>query len=376
MDRNTQCVAGLTKSTILKYLLIFYCVWGVLQPAGQYAEAAGNAWSPLVARLTADGFNEQQLVKLFSRPDVTYDPGVMAHKINALYTKKFGSQLVRNIQRELHRLGYYTYKVDGFIGSKTRQAIRGFQQVQGLKRDGKASKALLHVLRTKGKKRPAGYALPSIPKRPNVYASITTPERLREAKAFYLKHQPELLKMERTYGVPASIATGLLAVETRFGTYLGEEKAFLSLASMARTTSFASIRKYFKGERLGKKELRYLRKRTQQKSDWAYKELKALLRHAWDLRRDPLAIPGSVYGAIGICQFMPSNVSKFGKDGNGDGLVDLFDLEDALHSLGNYLKKSGWHGNSRKQQRRALYHYNHSKVYVNTILYVADYVRK
>ncbi len=360
--------------SFFKYVLIACCLGAVLL-AGQQAEASGRNWSPLIARLSSDGFDRKEMTTLFARPDVVYDPAVMARKIKPLYTHKFGSRLVRETQQELHRLGYYTYKVDGFIGSKTRQAIRGFQKVQGLEQDGRANDELLHILRTKGKTRPAGFALPPIPKTPDLYRSVTTPERLREAKAFYLKHQPELLKMERTYGVPASIATGLLAVETRLGTFLGDEKAFLNLACMADTPSFDTIRSYFSDERVGKTELAYLRMRTQQKSDWAYDELKALLHHAQSLGRDPLIIPGSVYGAIGICQFMPSNIEKFGRDGNGDGLVDLFCLEDALHSLGNYLKQAGWHGNSRRQQRRALYHYNHSKVYVNTILYVADYVR-
>ena len=356
--------------------VILGIVLSVIPMAGQRAEASQGDWAPLINRLAADGFDAKQLTALFSRPDVTYDAKVMYRKIEPLYAKKFGTQLVRQTQQELQRLGYYTYKADGIIGSKTRQAIRGFQQVQGLKPDGKASPELLVKMRKRGKKRPAGYALPPIPKAPAVYTSVTTPERLQEAKQFYTKHQRELLKMERTYGVPASIATGLLAVETRLGTFLGEEKAFLNLAIMAETPSFDSIRKYFKGEYLNGTMISYLRTRTQQKSDWAYDELKALLHHAASLGRDPMQIPGSIYGAIGICQFMPSNVDKFGKDGNGDGRVDLFDLEDALHSLGNYLKRAGWHGNSRRQQRRALYHYNHSTVYVNTILYVADYVRK
>ncbi len=373
--KSVDFTAGTARTIRLNGVVLFFALACMLFGA-QHARASQRDWSPLITRLVADGFDKKQLTALFSRPDVIYDPKVMFRKIEPLYTKKFGSQLVRHIQQELHSLGYYTYKVDGVMGSKTRQAIRGFQKVQGLKQDGKPTQKLLTELRTRGKKRPAGYALPPIPKRPAIYKSVTTPERLREAKQFYRKHQRELLKMERTYGVPASIATGLLTVETRLGTFLGEEKAFLNLAIMAQTASFESIRSYFKGEHLNETKVRYLRTRTKQKSDWAYGELKALLRHAACLGRDPMHIPGSIYGAIGICQFMPSNIDKFGKDGDGDGRVDLFDLEDALHSLGNYLKRAGWHGNSRRQQRRALYRYNHSTVYVNTILYVADYVRR
>lgn len=51
----------------------------------------------------------------------------------------------------------------------------------------------------------------------------------------------------------------------------------------------------------------------------------------------PSHLPGSIYGAVGLCQFMPSNIAVYGADGNGDGRVDLFDTSDAIASLANYL---------------------------------------
>lgn len=42
-----------------------------------------------------------------------------------------------DIQRKLKRLGYYTGKIDGIEGSKTRAAVRAFQRDNGLKQDGK-----------------------------------------------------------------------------------------------------------------------------------------------------------------------------------------------------------------------------------------------
>ena len=93
---------------------------------------------------------------------------------------------------------------------------------------------------------------------------------------------------------------------------------------------------------------------------------------------DPLTVPGSLYGAIGIAQFMPSKALRYGVDGNGDGAVNLFDLEDAVFSMGRYLRANGWRGSmrSRRKQRRAIYNYNHSTIYVNTVLAVADHLRE
>jgi membrane-bound lytic murein transglycosylase B len=65
-----------------------------------------------------------------------------------------------------------------------------------------------------------------------------TEERLREARQFLGDHQKILLRLERYYGIPGEIAVGILTVETRLGTYLGDESAFLTLASMARCDDF------------------------------------------------------------------------------------------------------------------------------------------
>ena len=72
---------------------------------------------------------------------------------------------------------------------------------------------------------------------------------------------------------------------------------------------------------------------------------------------------------------MPSNVLKYGVDGNGDGRVDLFEKADAIFSIGNYLKAHGWGGSMGEEARRAvIMKYNKSGVYVNTVLYVADWL--
>ncbi|MBR2988767.1 MAG: peptidoglycan-binding protein, partial [Clostridia bacterium] len=46
------------------------------------------------------------------------------------------TQNIRIVQTRLKELGYYTIKVDGIWGPKTRQAVRNFQRDYGLKVDG------------------------------------------------------------------------------------------------------------------------------------------------------------------------------------------------------------------------------------------------
>ena len=199
---------------------------------------------------------------------------------------------------------------------------------------------------------------------------------MAEAKEFYDANLPLLQKVEATYGIPPEIAVGILTVETRVGKFLGRESAFRTLASMAATREYADVKAVFIREHPSGKSLAWLVKRMRQKADWAYDELKALLRYSIAKGADPRTLPGSIYGAIGISQFMPSNALRFGVDGDGDGRVDLFTVDDALHSMGNYLKAHGWKpAKTRRGQRQVLYRYNHSVTYVNTIMAVADFLR-
>lgn len=57
------------------------------------------------------------------------------------------SDLVADVQRELVQLGFYEGAVDGVLGPRTTQAIRDFEQSQGLKIGGEPSPMLLDVMR-------------------------------------------------------------------------------------------------------------------------------------------------------------------------------------------------------------------------------------
>ena len=80
---------------------------------------------------------------------------------------------------------------------------------------------------------------------------------------------------------------------------------------------------------------------------------------------------------MGLCQFMPSNISRYGVDGNADGVIDLFTVDDAVASLSNYLRRNGWKsGLSISQQTRVLRSYNAMDIYAHTILALARTIRQ
>ena len=142
---------------------------------------------------------------------------------------------------------------------------------------------------------------------------------------------------------------------------------------MALCTDLEIIRPYLPKKLITKKNEDYARTICRAKADWAYTELKALIEYAQVSEFDPLSLPGSIYGAIGLCQFMPSNVFPYGIDADHDGRIDLFTKVDALYSIANYLREHGWQCTlDKRSQARVIFDYNKSSVYVNTVLAVAE----
>lgn len=206
-----------------------------------------------------------------------------------------------------------------------------------------------------------------------VYKKLLTQDTLNKSKFYLADHAAAFAGMEAVYGVPKEVVAALIFVETRLGTYLGTENAFWSLASMAAATEPGRVKDGIAGLPLTPAHDAWLQEKLKDKSNWAYKELKALITHCTVNNLDPLNMPGSVYGAIGICQFMPSNLLPYGADGDGDGAIDLFVPADAIHSVGRYLKAHGWKtGITVDAQRKVIKRYNNLTAYANTILALAD----
>lgn len=79
----------------------------------------------------------------------------------------------------------------------------------------------------------------------------------------------------------------------------------------------------------------------------------------------------STAGAIGHMQFMPATFRAYGIDGNGDGKISPWNLDDAVFSAANYLAANNYKNNPRK----AIWHYNHAEWYVNKVLATAETIK-
>jgi membrane-bound lytic murein transglycosylase B len=193
----------------------------------------------------------------------------------------------------------------------------------------------------------------------------------------YLRtHHSTLDKMERHFGISAPVVVAILSVETSCGRYMGSFKTVGILATQAVSLEPAVYRQiiaYLPAEEKPNLNARKIKKKLKKKSARAYRELKALLALYKDQNRDLLQIKGSIEGAIGLPQFLPSNVKRYGFDGNGDGSIDLFQHKDAITSVASFLKAHKWSEDKGYEKKKQIIRkYNPSDYYADTVLKLAE----
>lgn len=214
-----------------------------------------------------------------------------------------------------------------------------------------------------------------------LYRSLLGARSVRDARRCRARYDPWFRAAENRLGVPASVVGAILHVETRCGSYTGNFVVLHRLARLAMANEpdnvLFNIRKHSNGapasevpeiERKARERARYL-------EETFYPEVLATFEIGRRLGIDPLGIRGSKAGAFGYPQFLPSSYLRFAIDGNGDGRVSLYEPADAIASAANYLAAHGWSpGISTREQRRALWAYNRSDAYIDTVLHLADQI--
>lgn len=71
--------------------------------------------------------------------------------------------------------------------------------------------------------------------------------------------------------------------------------------------------------------------------------------------------------AMGPMQFIPSSWSRWGRDGDGDGVADPHDIDDAAASAAAYLCHDGHDLTTASGWSAAIFSYNHDNGYVATV---------
>lgn len=148
-------------------------------------------------------------------------------------------------------------------------------------------------------------------------ARFVNAAHIRNGVLFVDRHKRALEQAEKQYGVPASIITAIIGVETNYGRLVSTYRALDALATLA----FADYRRaaFFRNE------------------------LAEFFLLAAEQQQDPFYYRSSFAGALGWGQFLPSSYRHYGVDFNRDGKINLLnDADDVIGSIANYLKQNGW----------------------------------
>jgi len=172
---------------------------------------------------------------------------------------------------------------------------------------------------------------PAPPGKPKNWAAYSgrfiEPIRIGAGVRFWNENADTLASAEAQYGVPAEIIVGIIGVETIYGRDTGRFRVVDVLATLAFAYPEAPNRT---------QRMAFFRDELANTLLLARKEGKA-----------PFSLLGSFAGAVGMPQFMPGNILKYGVDYDGDGIVDLRGSPaDAIGSVANFLVEHGWDRNN------------------------------
>jgi len=148
-------------------------------------------------------------------------------------------------------------------------------------------------------------------------AQFLNERRIEGGLAFWKVNRRALKRAEKKYGVPAQYVVAIIGVETNYGRNMGRYRVIDALTTLA--FDYPPRARFFRNE------------------------LEQYLLLAREAHLDVFALRGSYAGAIGIPQFMPGSLRRYGVDFNGDGRIDLTrSSADAVGSVANFLKEHGW----------------------------------
>ena len=208
------------------------------------------------------------------------------------------------------------------------------------------------------------------------YDQFLSKYSVHKAKRYIERHGTSLEEANQRFGVEPPVVVAVLMVETALGTYPGKYQTINVLSTMAVSQDPAVRKKIFAGLTEEQKHMQsraVMSKRLTKRATRSYRELKAVLNYAHKNDIDPFTLFGSSEGAIGIPQFLPSNIEHYGRDGDGDGRIDLFNHPDAIASVAFYLRAHHWgRADNAKQKKKVLLYYNRSNYYVDTVYTLAQ----
>ena len=149
--------------------------------------------------------------------------------------------------------------------------------------------------------------------------------RIREGVLFWKQHAGILKQIEKKYKIPAEVVVAIIGIETQYGSRLGSFSTVDTLVTLG--FDYPRRAQFFRSE------------------------LAQLLLLARENNLNLKQVKGSYAGALGIGQFIPSSYRQYAVDGDGDGVRNLWQINDALASVANYLSRHKWRVNAAVANR-------------------------
>ncbi|MDR3570538.1 MAG: lytic murein transglycosylase [Syntrophobacteraceae bacterium] len=208
------------------------------------------------------------------------------------------------------------------------------------------------------------------------YSHFLALSEIAAVHRFIYEHRNCFREEKAEFGVEPEIIAALMLVETHFGAYTGKTPTlavFSTFAIMDQKANRDRVWSSISPQDRANWGRRAFDQKLLDRASWAYRELCALFKLQKMGAMRIAGLKGSVMGAIGWPQFLPTSLVKYGVDGNGDGRINLNNAEDAIFSTGNYLRAYGWcEAGTRSQKEAVIFNYNHSTPYVQTVLGIAQ----
>ena len=204
-----------------------------------------------------------------------------------------------------------------------------------------------------------------------MYTNFRKKGHINLANSFLKKHKKTFDAVEKKLPVNRHVIASIMLVETHTGRFTGNSKIIYRLSRLAGIADPSNmvINYYRLKTKDPKVKYREVERRGKKLEEMFTPEISALIKIANSNKYDVFGIRGSSAGAFGLPQFLPSSYLRFGLDGNKDGKVSLYNPEDAIWSVANFLKHFDWKDDlSRSRKEKVIWHYNRSEAYVDTVL--------
>lgn len=147
-------------------------------------------------------------------------------------------------------------------------------------------------------------------------------QRIDAGARFVRANAEAFARAQELYGVPRAVIAGILGVETLYGRQMGSFRVLDALGTLALDFPAAA---------------------PKDRSAYFASELGDFLLWCDAGGIDPASVLGSYAGAIGMPQFMPGSILRYGASLDGGQRVDLVhSASDAIASVGNFLHAHGW----------------------------------